>query len=314
MKRLTKKTKKQIEMDFAFFIIAMSLVLFACIGFEKEVIEPKAVLPAPPVNDTINITDTEEPELVDIITKDPCKGLVGTKKRICLSIKENDFSICENDECLLEFAKNKSSEEACGEIEISADQYYCLSIIKNKEQCYLAPNNNAKDKCLADYAWHTKDESLCRKITQENSQWKKHCYLAIAVTEMDCKKCNFDTLGQSSEKDECRREYARLTGDTSCCTDLWSKSWENDCYRQAAFDNNNPSLCNGITNHYHRWQCYQGVFNSGNPKEIEECRNISDLEWEGRCIINIAVLQNNSEICEEITTNQEKDNCYLKFN
>ncbi len=311
---MKQKTKKQIEMDFAFFIIAMSLVLFACIGFEKEVVEPNTVLPAPPVNESINNINETEEETVDIINENPCPGLFGTQKRICLSIHENNYSVCENDECLLEFAKNKSNEEACDQMEFEATKYYCLSIVKNKEQCTLAPSTNGKNKCLADYANYTGEESLCRKISQETGEYKKQCYLAIAIHEMNCTKCNFNTLGQSGDKDECRRDYARLTGDTSCCTDLWSKSWENDCYRQAAFDNNNPSLCNDITNNYHRWQCYQGVFNSGNPKKIEECNKISDLEWEGKCITNIAVLQNDSSICEEITTQQEKRNCELRFN
>lgn len=311
MKRLTKKTKKQIEMDFAFFLIAMSLILFACIGFEKEIEKPIAVLPAPTVNESTYEHEETEEEIIEI-KLDLCKGIYGTNKRICLSIHENDYSICENDECLLAFAKNKSNEEACYKMEFEATEYYCLSIVKNKEQCTLI-SGNGRNKCLADYANYTGDESLCRKITEENGEWKKQCYLAIAVKELNCTKCKFDTLGESALKDDCRKMYARLTGDVSCCSDLWGKSWENDCYRQAAFDNNNPSLCNGIENHYHRWQCYQGVFNSGNPKEVEECRKISDKEWEGKCITNIAVLKNNSEICEEITTELEKINCQLKF-
>ncbi len=311
MKRLSNRTKKQIEMDFAFFIIAISLLLFACIGFE-ETQKPNAVLPAPIVNETIENTTEDIKEIVEI-KEDPCKGLYGTPKRICSSIDKNNYSICENDECLLEFAKNKTSEEACNQMEMEADKYYCLSIVKGYEQCFLAESQTGKEKCLADYANYTGDEGLCTRITNDNGEYMKQCYLSIAIKEVNCSKCKFNTLGESAKKDECRREYVRATEDTSCCEELWSESWENDCYRQAAFDNKNPSLCNGIPNNYYRWQCYQGVFNAGNPKKIEDCRKLVDLEWEGKCIINIASMQNDSSLCIEIKTELEKRNCELKF-
>jgi len=312
MKRLTNKTKKQIEIDFIFFIMAVSLLMFACVGFEKQIEKPNAVLPAPVVNTTEN-TEEEIEEYEEIILSDLCKGLYGTQKKICLAIYENNFSICENQECLIEFAKNKSSEDACNQIETESYKYYCLSIIKGTEQCLLAKSENGKNKCLADYANYTGEENLCTKITEENGEFKKQCYLSIAIKELNCTKCKFNTLGESALKDECRRDYAKITGDTSCCSDLWSKSWENDCYRQAAFDNGKAYLCNDIENNYHRWQCYQGVFNTGNPKEIEECKKISNEEWIGKCITNLAVLQNNSNLCTEITTEQEKRNCQIKF-
>ena len=308
---MKKRTKKQIEMDFAFFIVAISLMLFACVGFEEHVKQEKEIVPTLSINETIKNITEEPKEIIEI--EDPCEGYYGTERTLCLAINQNNYSICKNDECLLEFAKNKSNEEACNQITLEVDKYICLSIVRGYEACTLAESKSGRNKCLAEYANYTGDESLCEKIIDQNSDYLKNCYLAIAIKEMSRSKCKFNSLGESAQKDECRREYARLTKDVSCCEYLWIDSWENDCYRQSAFDNLNPSLCNRIKHNYDRWQCYQGILNRGYPKEIEECKKISDIEWVGKCITNIAVLQNDSSLCNQITTELEKRNCELKF-
>lgn len=312
MVKLSKKTKHIIEKDIELFIVAICLLLFACVSFEEEVTEePEVVLPAPPVN--ITVEEEEEIEIEEIEEISSCYELTGTERELCLALEQNDSSICTDEECLYQYAIAKLDEDVCEEIETIADKYYCLSVIKGTQQCTLTDNKNGRNKCLAMYANYTYDESLCRLITETTGDYITDCYLAIAVHEMNWTKCNFGTLGESNSKDICRREYAKLTGDTEACEHLWSESWNNDCYRSAAFYHKDPSLCNGIENNYHRWKCYQGVFNMGEPTEIEKCRDISDLEWEGKCISNIAVLQNDSTICNYITTEQEKRNCKLKF-
>jgi len=233
-----------------------------------------------------------------------CAGLFGDEYDTCMAVETGDLSYCDNDNCYLNYAVTKEDSSICEYMSTDAMKCYCVSLITDNG-CATCPSESARDLCYTLLTENT-DKDYCQKIV--TPRYQRDCFTFMAVREHNSNLCK--QIDDSYLRDECYREYAKETGDVAACEEQFVESWIDACYRDAAYANNKPQLCNGIDNFRNQKVCYSVVFES-DRYELDDCYEISYPEWKNRCIKFLAINKNDESICDYIENEDDKNRCKL---
>lgn len=134
------------------------------------------------------------------------------------------------------------------------------------------------------------------------------CYVDVAVQEKDVGICDYiDT----DFKYECYSGVGIAVGDISICNKLQTQLSKEVCYKGVARTTSDVSKCKLIERDTTEDQCYLGI--SYASLDIGLCENIKGKSgtFYAECIKNIAINNEDETICEDITWDKIKDECFL---
>lgn len=162
-------------------------------------------------------------ELSDYLQRDSCIEVFATDRSnhlICQNISTNFYK----DRCYTNIALKTRNPDICSYIT-------CYECISDKNKCYFAVANATlnitlcsrisepfmKDTCHLEVAKKARNPSFCSAI--ENTYTRNTCYSSIIYNE----KYSF-----------------------SVCASIMHQNWKDECYKKAAVDTKNSSICNFI--------------------------------------------------------------------
>jgi len=240
----------------------------------------------------------------------PCMLILDLEKRnLCDALEKRDYSVCQSDYCLKEYAFAREDEHACQIISIPIDRYTCAAVVKKS----VAACNDAgliKDLCIENAAKELDDLSGCDLATP-GSEYSNRCYVYFAVRNSDmniCRKCHTE-----ENRDACYMGYALQAANISSCPKVINSLNRIDCYFKAARGNRMPSLCNPIATFQERSSCQAATINLEAGPAPSDCQYVNIDDWKNKCYFRIARMTYNSSICALIGTGPDKDSCNSLF-
>jgi hypothetical protein len=243
----------------------------------------------------------------------PCMLILDESKRaLCFAVEKGNPSLCTNDWCLFEYAKNKTDPSACGLISQEFARYACTAIVKGEISiCSLSEKEPLRDACYMNYSIETGTPSGCDLATA-GSSYANSCYLHFAVKYNDAKYCKKPL--QEGQRDECYSDFAKLTANASACSKVINTLNKLGCYRAAAIWNRMPSLCNDIETAIGMRDCYAAsiLYVDAGPLP-SDCKNVKNDDWRNKCYYIAAIKENNGTYCEFASDGPDKEECNKIF-
>jgi hypothetical protein len=234
------------------------------------------------------------------------------RQNLCFALERNNYSECKSTLCLYNYAKNKSNEKACLEIESPKDRFSCLAVVKKEQEyCENLEYQSERDFCFKNYSIERKDDQVCEKITNETI-YSKDCYSFFALYYNKTYFC--EKISKQADKYECLILYASKNANTTACEKIDETINRGICYIKAASENRMPSLCNDLPTISSRQSCYsQTILNNPDGPLIFDCPNIKEKLWEEKCYFQAAIKTKTKEYCNYIKTQDEKEKCLDTF-
>lgn len=242
----------------------------------------------------------------------PCMLIMDLENRtLCQALEKSDYNLCTTDNCLMEYAKQKSSAGACNLVGENVQKYTCLAIVgENVRVCKEA--GVVADTCIEKASIALDDLAGCDLATQ-GSTYANRCYLHFAVKENNpdiCKKATPEfNIMMSTSRNWCYGQFANITANVSVCPRVTETINRILCYMDAAKGNRMPSLCNQLATQSERSSCQAAVINSDAGPLFSDCQHVNIDDWKNKCYFRIAKSAYNSSICELIGPGPDKDSC-----
>ncbi len=224
---------------------------------------------------------------------------------LCNKIQENQKL---SDECFESVATENDDGDVCANIFDPQTRDYCyISVVDatdNYELCNkVSVRKDGKDylpdKCR-NYGKDLEGE-LCAKIISD--QLRAECFEGADNIPSNKMDCNFS---DSNSMNNCNYWYATNTGDLNYCFNLNDKRLE-ECMNLAIEIDATSEKCATLPGEYYeiRNECYKNVAISELDSEV--CSKISKSREKEKCIMEIAVATEESELCYK--TLNERDLC-----
>lgn len=145
-------------------------------------------------------------------------------------------------------------------------------------------DNNRKDSCLMQLAYKTKDPSVCEDVSSQSS--KDSCYSSYAIRTNDSNIC--PKVSEQERRNNCYLTIAKKTGDENLCkeikgTNIVGIGYDSRCLYEIASIHQKPYVCDMITD---AAGCYVNVASVDNP---EICEKITDQHYKDECYMNIVI-------------------------
>ena len=195
---------------------------------------------------------------------------------------------------------DRERKECISKIAISEEDIKVCEIIQKRGIGYRADYIY----CVVDVAVATKNESICDEF---NYSW---CYHRVAVVKQDPALC--EKIKSGDDRSSCYAAVAIARVDSSLCEKIIDKEdvyYLAKCYKEIAIIREDPDLCKKIPYvQYYTPQgdCYSAIARIAVKKrEIDLCGRIQDPYYLSRCYTEIAVAENNPELCEKIPSQSE---------
>lgn len=198
---------------------------------------------------------------------------------------------------------------------LTGDYIRCVaSITGDISKCpVLDPDNdyNGAYNCYLSLAATTGEISVCDEF-KDNLHSKRTCYAGVAVEKKDSSVCGLDSL-EDEVRDDCYMAYLSGLGviDTSVCSRIVSEERQSRCLsimeRKTIARDNNITACNDISDKDKRGSCFWEVAKvQDNPVLCEE---VPDELWVGQCILQSSAAMKDSTACEALTgSNYDRSN------
>lgn len=239
----------------------------------------------------------------------PCMLIMDENKRsLCLALEKGDASVCWNDWCFLEYAKNRTDANACGGIKAEFYRYACAAIAKNDVMlCKLAAQSPVQDACIENASIALGSPEGCDLATP-GSSYANGCHLYFAVENNDSKYCR--KPAQEEQRDQCYSDFANRTADISACPKIINSLNRIVCYRIAAIGNRMPSLCNQIGTNTNMRDCYAAstLYVDAGPVP-SDCQDVADGDWRNKCYLRAAIKTANATLCTFVGDGPDKGDC-----
>ena len=182
-----------------------------------------------------------------------------------------------------------------------------------KDNCYLEQHKCSKmenvafrDSCVADLAKATKDISVCRLITTQ--QTKAYCQEQIAELKNDSTVCPMIT--DQYWMDNCHSNLAISNNEATLCASITNGKQKENCYQSIALETSNLELCPMLLPKQ-RETCYFTIAAHLNDTTI--CRNLNMSLSQNACILKIAKQIRNQKMCQQITIAPVREICNKDF-
>lgn len=159
------------------------------------------------------------------------------------------------------------------------------------ESRYFSKRKEQKLIALREEAIKTENPDLCEDI--EKIIHYRPCIEGVAMKTGDETLCDrIEKVVTGSPAYECRRKVIALrTNNIEECGEIC------DCVTLFAIKENNPDICQKCE-YYEKEDCFKRVAVAAN--KIEICDRINFVDIYNLCITDIAVKQNNSELCKKV--------------
>lgn len=195
----------------------------------------------------------------EIPSIDFCNSLQGNWKANCLiylASKNNDRSLCKlvveaRQECVDGLCPSKSfpvDPSGTPLFQVPEEDLQCLREIAKATQnlsiCYEFNNNLDRDGCIFDVLSEQKNYGLCDQL---NEYFTISCYSNYAAQKADVEICKDYLAGAFVE--ECIKNVAVSNSDPSICSTISDNNLKNLCYYELVLNNKitDTSLCNMMT-------------------------------------------------------------------
>lgn len=238
-----------------------------------------------------------------------------TERGRCFAYEKNDYNYCKDDMCYFDFAMFRKDTSICEKISLPARRTACKSIIEKTDHCKELGVKAERDLCWQIFAIESKDSATCFKITKE-SDYALECFSYYAAVKHDLSFCD---AGGFSLDDlwKCYTNYSLNSGDLAGCDAIYNKSLDYattniyNCYASYAKKYGDPSACNGIRDLAQMRTCYEGSILGAKNIDYTKCGRVQVEKWKNKCYTEYAKYNNDSSVCEYITSNEnEKEMCY----
>ncbi len=233
----------------------------------------------------------------------------------CNAFKDSNPALCPDNSCIYDLALNQSNASICDSInstQSDAPRVACQSYTTGSDECAGISNQVVRDYCYELWAEKMLKPSMC-SMASTGYDYQQNCYQNLSITMSDYTICLQDS--NSLDADNCLVAYAAATGNTDGCPsiDSYAQTGRNTCYNNAAVTSKKASLCNNISVYSWRVTCYSGLIQAGQPLDLNDCSQISDVGWSERCLTTLAYQQQNSSICDFIRTTTSVQSCKKQF-
>ena len=155
----------------------------------------------------------------------------------------------------------------------------------------------------------TQNAEECEEITDSDEKYK--CYTSLAIKDKDISICERiiirDEVYRQTDiyiKDKCYRDVAIETGNANACEKISGDDvdTEDSCYIEIALKTKDSSLCEKTIQ---KNLCYAIVTNNPNI-----CERITTSKEKDACYYLVAIETNDNSLCGRINSTFGKDECY----
>ena len=234
---------------------------------------------------------------------EPCPNLYGAEKARCLAFHYKDYSYCNDENCLFDYAIAFSNPSVCGSISRPDLNSACKSYLLGKDYCKDVSANNA-DFCYYFVATKKNQTWLCEKIN--SNYYRLQCAIYKSIRERDPSGC--DLLEYNSARYACLKEYALQTNDVGGCFRIDHRAPSfNGCLYFLAQKYLNPSYCINITDSNLKTNCYVTTMGVENiTYTLSDCMKIDHSVWRDKCILRIVERDKDPALCNHLTYYQAR--------
>lgn len=228
------------------------------------------------------------------------------ERDLCKAFKEGDSSLCPDEACVFDLAKNRTNDDLCDAINASANRLACKSYVLDYDKCLLEANKVIRDLCYQIWGQKADSPSICGKASVDYN-YGNLCYLNLSITRKDYSICKYST---SEEKDnDCYTEYAKVHNTLRPCDAILSETVKNKCLNEVASKYGTASYCNNITTYAWRTTCFSGIIVGGGALKLDDCNAIAYSEWQERCWNTLAYQKQDKEICMLLSDPDDRKEC-----
>lgn len=221
------------------------------------------------------------------------------------------------DDCYLALAREMNNSAFCSRIENPPARDLCITQLGAQPggatDCERLSDPALRDQCLRSLVQTTKNTSYCEGLPGVLE--RDMCYSTFANNNDDptaCAGISTDYLRMSCNNNI----YTKLAisrSNPSLCNQLVYNESElrpalvDRCILEVATQNNDTSLCAGISNSALMQQCITGRI------DFSVCEDITDSNQRSSCIFSLAVQSNDPDLCNRVPTPYLRDNCFYQI-
>ncbi|MBI5227037.1 hypothetical protein HY988_00480 [Candidatus Micrarchaeota archaeon] len=231
---------------------------------------------------------------------------------LCEAFYFKNASKCNGDvDCTLNYSITKGDSKACSQISNEVVAAACISAIVGQDKCGALSPGAKIDYCRELYAIYGNNYYLCSKVAK-GSSYALDCYSSFASRLGNYSICDQGNL-EFNDLWSCYTAYSLQTGDSSACSAIHylASTSKFQCVFQYAKKYGNAESCEILADISQRLTCYQGVIlYSSKTLNWIYCSGITDSDWRNKCYTESAKLQNDINICDNISFNLSKQSCY----
>lgn len=169
--------------------------------------------------------------------------------------------------------------------------------------------------CYEQLAFYNQDASYCSYI--DDKEEKESCILKIAEQTQDISLCaSLSTENEPKCADRVYFATALETNDSAVCYEILTDNKKNECLMKIARDTENFALCDEINDTASKEECIGYVYYWKAEREMDGtfCLEITDISMKNRCLWDMAMLIEDSELCAVIVEDERvKGWCYSYF-
>ena len=245
---------------------------------------------------------------------DPCYTTTGEERKLCLAIKNNDYTYCGDTTCFLKYAKETGNTSVCEVLDLPAEQSACDSVAQKQDKCVYLGLVAQKDMCYRLYATIVDSSYYCGQISADSTE-AYTCYTYFAVNTGNYTFCA-NLVDVLNDPDDCYTEYAVKTGDLQGCIEIDKlgsgyTSQREKCYVDYAVGNYKPAVCEKLK--YTAQSICYGQSMEGEELPIESCNEMNDGVWKDKCYKESAEKNDNPLYCNSIDDTDLKASCKAMF-
>ena len=247
----------------------------------------------------------------------PCMAVMDPGARaLCLALQNNNSGLCNNDDCLAAYAKNKSDTNACTQISVQTDRYVCMAVVENSVSACMAAQLTPIQNACVEKASELLDMPSGCDLAAAQTDYSNRCYLYFAVKNLDPAICT--KAAPEEMRDECYSNYSIMTANVSTCSKILETLNKLGCYYHAASVNRMPSLCNPLSiiigTGSQRSDCYSLSMLTDKGPVPSDCALVDSTDWKDKCYYTAARVAYNSTLCGFINPGDDRDSCDALFN
>jgi hypothetical protein len=292
------------------YLSLSNLSLGTCLKLENTTqLFDCVLLHAKSANDSKICNNLEEPDRTSCLSNiSECYKKTGYERDLCLALDMKDVSLCNSNElCIYNYSKILNDLTSCKTLPTTVAEFACRSNTLDQDECINLPLASQKDLCYETYANLTGDALICTSIAKDTI-YAYTCLTSFAVKDKDLSLCNYLSL---DDRWACYTNYSFETKDLSGCKNIddLATTAKFKCFYDYAKHHGDPSACDHINDPSQTITCYVGAIMNNTNLDYTTCGGVVVTQWKNKCYMQSAKLNNDSNICNFIQTENERNNC-----